>query len=282
MRRKLAKTALLKLLSLGVLLALGHGITGCASLPTPSTVVIKRAGSLMDDGKLYVYLDGKVINKNQPIGKGQTRTIAIANGSHRIWVEVNQLVSDTIQFTVENGTANFNVSTQRIGGSKTLLIESNANGNKSGIASSPPPAQNDTADGIRAQGAAPGLDGAVNRVCETLIYELPRKSIVAVLGVSSRNRDMATFTMDEIEFRLVDSQEFEMVDRKALDSVREEQNFQVSGEVSDDSAVNIGNILGANIVITGSITGSGDTQRLTVKALDVKTAKIVAMAREQF
>jgi TolB-like protein len=282
MRRELVKITLAKALLLAVLLALGHGIIGCASLPAPSRVVIKRAGSLLDDGKLYVCLDGKVINKNQPIGKGQTRTIAVPNGSHRIWVEVNQLASDTIQFTVENSAVNFNVSTQRIGGSKTLLIESGVDGHQSGTAPPPPPAQNDTAAGIRAQETVAGLDGAANRVCETLIYELPRKSTVAVLGISSRNRDMAAFTTDEIEFQLVNSQEFEVVDRETLDSIREEQNFQISGEVSDDSAVSIGNILGATIVITGSITGSGDTQRLTVKALDVKTAKIVTMAREQF
>jgi hypothetical protein len=274
MRRELVKTNLAKILPLVVLLVLGYDIVGCASLPTPSTVVIKRSGDLLDDGKLFVYLDGKVINKNQPIGKGQTRTLAVTNGSHRIWVEVNQLESDKIQFSVENGAANFNVSTQRIGGSKTLLIEPGADGNRPRTASaSSPPAQND---------AASGIDGAVTRVCDTLIHEIPRKSTVAVLGISSRNRDMAIFTMDEIEFQLVGSQEFEMVDRKTLDSVREEQNFQISGDVSDNSAVTIGNMLGANIVIIGSITGSGNTQRLTVKALDVKTAKIVTMAREQF
>jgi TolB-like protein len=282
MRREFVNTTLAKVLLLSALLILGYGIVGCASLPTPSTVVIKRAGDLLDDGKLYVYLDGKVINENQPVGKGQTRTLAVTNGSHRIWVEVNQLVSDKIQFTVENSAANFNVSTQRIGGSKTLLIEPGSEGKRPGTASASPPAQNDTATGSRAQGAASGIGGAISQACETLIYELPRKSTVAVLGISSRNRDMAVFAMDEIEFQLVGSQEFEMVDRKTLDSVREEQNFQMSGDVSDDSAVTIGTMLGADIVITGSITGSGNTQRLTVKALDVTTAKIVTMAREQF
>jgi hypothetical protein len=282
MKRVLVKTTLAKALSLSVLLVLGRSITGCASLPTPSTVVIQRAGTLLDDGKLYIYLDGKAINENQPVGKGQTRTLPIPNGSHRIWVEVNQLASDKIQFNVEDSSVSFSVSTQRIGGSKTLLIEPGLDRNRPRTASSSPPPQNDTTASARAQGALFGINEAVNRVCETLIYELPRKSTVAVLGISSRNRDMAVFTMDELEFLLVDSQEFEMVDRKTLDSVREEQNFQMSGEVSDDSAVNIGNMLGANIVITGSITGSGDTQRLTVKALDVKTAKIVTMAREQF
>ncbi|MDR1956426.1 MAG: CsgG/HfaB family protein [Treponema sp.] len=134
----------------------------------------------------------------------------------------------------------------------------------------------------RTQGVTTGIDGAINRACETLIYELPKNTTIAVLSVASRDRDTAIFVMDELEFQLVDSKRFEMVDRKTLDSIRAEQDFQSSGEVSDDSAVSIGNMLGANIVITGSITGSGNTQRLTLKALDVKTAKIVAMAREQY
>jgi hypothetical protein len=41
-------------------------------------------------------------------------------------------------------------------------------------------------------------------------------------------------------------------------------------------------MLGANIVITGSISGAGTIQRLTIKALDVQTAQILTMAREQF
>jgi len=67
-----------------------------------------------------------------------------------------------------------------------------------------------------------------------------------------------------------------------LDIIRAEQNFQMSGEVSEESAISIGQMLGANIVITGSITGTGTNQRLSIKALDVKTAQIVTMVRETF
>jgi hypothetical protein len=70
-----------------------------------------------------------------------------------------------------------------------------------------------------------------------------------------------------------------LADRNALNAIRTEQNFQLSGEVSDESAVSIGNMLGANIVITGTLTGTGNMQRLTIKALDVKTAQILSMAR---
>jgi hypothetical protein len=58
--------------------------------------------------------------------------------------------------------------------------------------------------------------------------------------------------------------------------------FQSSGEVDDDSAVSIGKLLGANVVITGSISGSDSMRRLRLKALNVQTAEIVAMASERF
>ena len=67
-----------------------------------------------------------------------------------------------------------------------------------------------------------------------------------------------------------------------MDTIRAEQNFQMSGDVDDDSAVSIGKLLGAGVVITGSITGSGTSQRLVLKALDVATAQIITMTREQF
>jgi len=89
------------------------------------------------------------------------------------------------------------------------------------------------------------------------------------------------YNIGELEYNLVNSGRFRIVDRRRLDQIRNEQNFQLSGDVDDNSAVSIGNMLGANIVITGEITGSGSNQRLIIKALDVRTGQIISMAREQ-
>jgi len=96
---------------------------GCVSMPLPSTIVITRSETNLDDGKLYVYIDGKLVNKNQPIGKGQTRNISVSNGNHRIWVKVDNYESDKINFTANNNSINFNASAQRIGGSRVLILE---------------------------------------------------------------------------------------------------------------------------------------------------------------
>jgi TolB-like protein len=130
--------------------------------------------------------------------------------------------------------------------------------------------------------ASNNIEGAIHKITETFKDKLPKHSTIAVISISSQDQDTAAFAIDELEYQLVDVNLFNMVDRKTLDLIRSEQEFQMSGDVSDDSAVSIGHMLGASIVITGNITNSGNTRRITIKALDVKTAQIIAMSREGF
>jgi hypothetical protein len=124
------------------------------------------------------------------------------------------------------------------------------------------------------------LDNAIINASSVLSERIPRDTTIAVLSVSATNRNTSEYIIGEVEYNLVNSGRFKIVDRRRLDQIRSEQNFQISGEVRDDSAVSIGNMLGANIVITGEITGSGSRQRLMLKALDVQTAQITVIARE--
>jgi hypothetical protein len=126
------------------------------------------------------------------------------------------------------------------------------------------------------------MGAALDNAAQMLIGSLPRNSTIAVLNISSSSRADSEYLVDELEFRLVDSGSFTVVDRRRLDQIRSEQNFQMSGEVSDDSAVSIGQMLGATTVITGNISSTGTSQYLNLKALDVKSARIITMAREQY
>jgi hypothetical protein len=125
-----------------------------------------------------------------------------------------------------------------------------------------------------------GIETASIETARKIIVDLPANTTIAVINISSTNPDISTYVIDELEYQLVDSNKFKIVDRKELDTIRAEQNFHLSGDVSDESAVSIGKLLGANIVITGALSGTGNTQRLTVRALDVKTAQILSMTRE--
>jgi tetratricopeptide (TPR) repeat protein len=84
--------------------------------------------------------------------------------------------------------------------------------------------------------------------------------------------------MDELTGALVDRQ-INIVDRRNLDKVRQELNFQMSGDVSGETAQAIGQFLGANRVITGQFIPFGDSYRCRFSAINVETARVVSAVR---
>jgi hypothetical protein len=124
-------------------------------------------------------------------------------------------------------------------------------------------------------------DTAIQSTFQTISGILPSGSKIAVVNVSSRNSAESEYVIEELSVLLVNSLKYTVVDRRALDAIRQERNFQTSGEVDDDSVVSIGHFLGADIVLTGSISGEGEMRRLRFRALDVKTAQVLAMSSER-
>jgi hypothetical protein len=79
--------------------------------------------------------------------------------------------------------------------------------------------------------------------------------------------------MDEPDLALVDGK-LEVTDRQHLELVKREQGFQLSGDVSDETAVSIGKILGAGYVITGQLVKAGGRYRYRASAINVETAAL--------
>jgi len=66
-----------------------------------------------------------------------------------------------------------------------------------------------------------------------------------------------------------------VVDRQNTALIEAEQKFQMSGAVSDDDFVSIGNAAGANTIVIIGITGSGPTRRLQVRVLDIEKGTLL-------
>ncbi|MCL2139979.1 MAG: CsgG/HfaB family protein [Treponema sp.] len=108
-----------------------------------------------------------------------------------------------------------------------------------------------------------------------------KESKIAIVNVSSSDTEMSEFVASELEYLFVKTK-FIIVDRAQLDLIRSEQHFQLSGEVDDNAIISIGRFAGANIVITGNISGSGSTRRLRLRALNIETAQVIGVASEAF
>jgi TolB-like protein len=134
----------------------------------------------------------------------------------------------------------------------------------------------------RASKITTGLERAAKKVVSTMINELPNGSKIAVVNVASDDKSTSSLVIDEVEFHLVSTKRFTIVDRSTLDLIQKEQQFQMSGDVDDKDVVKIGSLSGANVVIAGSVIKSGNSNRLSLKALDVKTGQIITMARESY
>jgi TolB-like protein len=94
--------------------------------------------------------------------------------------------------------------------------------------------------------------------------------------ITSSSENLSKYIIDELPNYIVgNTKEIAVVERQRLDIVENEVAYQLSGDVSDGEVVSIGERIGAKLVVTGSITQTGDTLRLNIKIIDVKTARLV-------
>jgi tetratricopeptide (TPR) repeat protein len=87
----------------------------------------------------------------------------------------------------------------------------------------------------------------------------------------AEHENVSNYVMDELTGALVYAS-LEVADRRNLEFVYKELNFQMSGDVSDEAATSIGKFLGAQYVITGQLIKAGSSYRYRVSGINVETA----------
>jgi hypothetical protein len=241
---------------------------------------IERVASKINSGfRERIYIDGKNV---LTLANGRSDSVTVSDGPHRIYAELYTMKTDEKAFTAAGGTVMISITANTL---DNFVITIAGAGAPAPAASAPAPAASAPAPGASPAPKPIGqstLEAALSAAAKVIIAKLPPKTTIAVVSIASRDTESAEFVVDELAYIIVSAGSFKVVDRKSLEAIRSEQDFQTSGEVDDDSAVSIGKLLGANVVITGSISGVGSTRRLRLKALDVMTAEIVAMASEAF
>jgi hypothetical protein len=118
------------------------------------------------------------------------------------------------------------------------------------------------------------LDAAIKEAAAQMGKNLPGGTKVALVSVASSSAQFSEYVISRLEAALVSGRKLVVVDRANLDKIREEQGFQLSGEVDDDSAKSIGKLLGAGAIVTGAFADLGDMYSLTLKAINIETATV--------
>lgn len=135
-----------------------------------------------------------------------------------------------------------------------------------------------------AQAAAPGLD-ALDKSIETIAQELashlngPRRLKVAVVDFVDANGDpvsLGAFLAEELTTKLFSGGTVDVVERRMLAKVLEEQKLGMSGLVEPNSIKRVGNLLGIDALVIATMADFGTTLRINARALSVESGVVMA------
>jgi TolB-like protein len=121
-----------------------------------------------------------------------------------------------------------------------------------------------------------GLTGkAVKGAVESLNSKLPSGSVIMIMKTNSAERNLLNDVVDQMTASVIQARNLKVVDRSNQTLINAEQQFQMSGNVSDASAVSIGRQLGAKYVVLCWISGVSSRRRLNLSVLSIETGEVI-------
>ena len=115
------------------------------------------------------------------------------------------------------------------------------------------------------------LREAIAMSARDIAGELPAGTLLAVVAFESESEGLSDFIMEELTTAIM-CMGVQVADRRNLDLAFRELDFQMSGYVSDETALSIGRMLGAQLVVTGQFLNLGRSYRFSANAMQVETA----------
>lgn len=121
------------------------------------------------------------------------------------------------------------------------------------------------------------LKEVITRSARGIEDEMPQKAQkakIALLNFESSSKQFSDYVLDELTSELLETGKVTVVDRKNITAILNEMKFQYSGYVSDESMVSIGKMIGAQYIISGTLTNMETYYRFRIRIINVETAVI--------
>ena len=120
------------------------------------------------------------------------------------------------------------------------------------------------------------LDAAIQQAGKAINDAMVVGSKTALLNCSSSSNDLSVYVMDKMTTALDNGRKLTLVAGRDVDRGRAGMNLQVSSQINDTPALELGNKIGAWVVLTSNFEKNGNGYRYTVRALDVTTKRLLA------
>ena len=100
---------------------------------------------------------------------------------------------------------------------------------------------------------------------------------VAVLTFASNEeaQNLAESVTEKLVTQLVNLRRFRVIERSALDKIMEEQKLGMTGFVDDETAVKVGKLAGADLIILGRINIEIGFAKVSARGIDTETSELI-------
>ena len=118
----------------------------------------------------------------------------------------------------------------------------------------------------------------------TFSHFLSAQPSIAILDFQGKgvSEIEASALTDRLASELFNLGRFKLIEREQMNELLEEQGFQQTGCVSSECAVEVGMMVGAEQIVTGSISKIGDLFSVATRIVDVETGEILQMTNYDF
>lgn len=111
-----------------------------------------------------------------------------------------------------------------------------------------------------------------------------KKTKIAVLdfqmhGDQNTSKDMGKIVAEWLITGLVETGRFDVIERRLLEKILEEQKLGATGAIDTNSAAQLGKILGVKTIVAGTVTSLEGTNEINARLINVDTASIVSAER---
>lgn len=139
---------------------------------------------------------------------------------------------------------------------------------------------------LPAAGPAAAFERQVQDLASELAAQLHAKqartvAVVDFADLRGEVNELGRFLAEELSISLTEAAggRFQVIDRTRLAVVFAEHQLAASGLIAPEQAKRLGRLVGADVLVSATMTPFGDSVRLSVKALDTETAALTASSR---
>jgi hypothetical protein len=118
------------------------------------------------------------------------------------------------------------------------------------------------------------VEKAIKQTVDALHSTLPPGTSISIMKTRSTDRAMIDYVADQVTKTVIQAGKITVIGRQDQTLIAAEQKFQISGDVSDESAVSLGKQIGVKYMVLCWIGGEKSLRRLYTRVLNMETAQI--------